>query len=223
VQDHPGCYSEQTREVPLNTWNANPHNTRGRIIGLLRRSPQTVEEMATALGVTDNAVRAQLASLERDGMVRQHGLRRGSGKPSFSYALKSEFEPLLSRAYIPMLVRLLRGIGQRLPPQQVTDLLNEVGRDWARELPQVSGDIKSKVVAASNLLNELGGVTEIEQEDRCLMIRGYSCPLALAVRENRGVCVAVQALLSRYIGEHVIEHCDREGERVHCRFEVSPP
>jgi len=55
------------------------------------------------------------------------------------------------------------------------------------------------------------------------MIRGYSCPLALAVRENRGVCVAVQALLSRYIGEHVIEHCDREGERVHCRFEVSPP
>ena len=207
----------------MNTWNANPHNTRGRIIGLLRRSPQTVEEMATALGVTDNAVRAQLASLERDGMVRQHGLRRGSGKPSFSYALKSEFEPLLSRAYIPMLVRLLRGIGQRLPPQQVTDLLNEVGRDWARELPQVSGDIKSKVVAASNLLNELGGVTEIEQEDRCLMIRGYSCPLALAVRENRGVCVAVQALLSRYIGEPVIEHCDREGERVHCRFEVSPP
>ena len=207
----------------MNTWNANPHNTRGRIIGLLRRSPQTVEEMATALGVTDNAVRAQLASLERDGMVRQHGLRRGSGKPSFSYALKSEFEPLLSRAYIPMLVRLLRGIGQRLPPQQVTDLLNEVGRDWARELPQVSGDIKSKVVAASNLLNELGGVTEIEQEDRCLVIRGYSCPLALAVRENRGVCVAVQALLSRYIGEHVVEHCDREGERVHCRFEVSPP
>jgi predicted ArsR family transcriptional regulator len=207
----------------LSNWNVNPQNTRGRIIGLLRRSPQTVEELATALGVTDNAVRAQLASLERDGMVRQHGLRRGSGKPSFSYALKSEFEPLLSKAYIPMLVRLVRGIGERLPAQQVTELLNEVGRAWAGELPQVSGDIKSKVVAASNLLNELGGVTEIEQGNRCLMIRGYSCPLALAVRENPGVCVAVQALLSRYIGEHVIEHCDREGERVHCRFEVSRP
>jgi predicted ArsR family transcriptional regulator len=207
----------------VSTWSANPQNTRGRIIGLLRRSPQTVEELATALGVTDNAVRAQLASLERDRMVRQHGLRRGSGKPSFSYALQSEFEPLLSKAYIPMLVRLLRGMGGRLPAQQVTDLLSEVGQDWAGELPRVSGDIKSKVVAASNLLNDLGGVTEIEQEGRCLMIKGYSCPLALAVRENRGVCVAVQALLSRYIGENVIEHCDREGERVHCRFEVSPP
>lgn len=207
----------------MSTWNANPQTTRGRIIGLLRRTPQTVEELATALGVTDNAVRAQLATLERDGMVRQHGLRRGSGKPSFSYALRSEFEPLLSKAYIPMLVRLLRGMAERLPAQQVTDLLNEVGRDWAGELPPVSGDFKSKVLAASNLLNELGGVTEIEQEDRCLVIRGYSCPLALAVRENRGVCVAVQALLSRYTGENVVEHCDREGERVHCRFEVSPP
>ena len=207
----------------MSTWNVNPQNTRGRIVGLLRRSPQTVEELATALGVTDNAVRAQLASLERDGMVRQHGLRRGSGKPSFSYALQSEFEPLLSKAYIPMLVRLLRGMGERLPAQQLNDLLNEVGQDWAGELPRVSGDLKTKVVAASNLLNDLGGVTEIEQEGRCLMIKGYSCPLALAVRENRGVCVAVQALLSRYIGENVIEHCDRDGERVHCRFEVSPP
>jgi predicted ArsR family transcriptional regulator len=204
----------------LSTWNANPQNTRARLIALLRRSPHTVEELAKALGVTDNAIRAQLASLERDGMVRQHGLRRGSGKPSFSYALRSEFEPLLSKAYIPMLVRLLRGMGERLPASQVTDLLNEVGRDWAGELPRLSGDLRSKVVAASNLLNDLGGVTEIEQEHRCLVIRGYSCPLALAVRENRGVCVAVQALLSRYLGENVVEHCDREGERVQCRFEV---
>jgi predicted ArsR family transcriptional regulator len=204
----------------LSTWNANAQNTRGRLIALLRRSSHTVEELAKALGITDNAVRAQLASLERDGMVRQHGLRRGLGKPSFSYALRTEFEPLLSRAYIPMLVRLLRGMGERLPAQQVSDLLNEVGRDWAGELPPLSGDLKSKVAAASNLLNDLGGVTEVQQEDHCHVIRGYSCPLALAVRENRGVCIAVQALLSRYIGEKVVEHCDREGERVQCRFEV---
>jgi predicted ArsR family transcriptional regulator len=207
----------------LSTWNTNPQNTRGRLIALLRRSPHTVEELAKALGVTDNAVRAQLASLERDGMVRQHGLRRGSGKPSFSYALKTEFEPLLSRAYIPMLVRLLRGMGERLPAQQVSELLNQVGEGWAGELPRVSGDLRSKVTAGSKLLNDLGGVTDVEEENQCLVIRGYSCPLALAVRENRGVCVAVQALLSRYIGENVVEHCDRDGERVQCRFEVQSP
>ena len=207
----------------MSTWNPNPQNTRNRLIALLRRSPQTVEELAAALGVTDNAVRAQLSSLERDGVVRQHGLRRGSGKPSFSYALRPDFEPTLSRAYIPMLARVLRGMRDQLSAGQIADLLNKVGQDWARELPRVSGDLDSKVAAASDLLNELGGVTDIEHTDGCLVIRGYSCPLALAVRENRGVCVAVQALLSEYIGENVLEHCDREGERVHCRFEVRSP
>jgi predicted ArsR family transcriptional regulator len=207
----------------LSSWNPTPDNTRGRLVALLRRSPQTVEELARALGVTDNAIRAQLASLERDGMVRQAGLRRGAGKPSFFYALRSEFEPLLSRAYVPMLVRLLRGIRERLSAPQVSELLNAVGREWARELPRVPGELQSKVVAASSLLNELGGVTEVEQEDRCLVIRGYSCPLALAAREHRGVCIAVQALLSGYIDENVVEHCDRDGERVQCRFEVQSP
>jgi predicted ArsR family transcriptional regulator len=42
-------------------------STRGRIVTLLRRSSHTVEELAQALDLTDNAVRAHLATLERDG------------------------------------------------------------------------------------------------------------------------------------------------------------
>src|SRR3954470_7213729 len=140
---------------------------------MLRKGPLTVEEMGQALGVTKNAVRAQLASLERDGVVRQHSLRRGRGKPSFSYALKAEFEPVLSRAYIPMLVRLLRQIADRLPPDQLAELLREVGRGWAGELPPLSGDLKAKAARASELLNELGGVTEVEENGQCWRIRGY--------------------------------------------------
>ena len=37
--------------------------TRGRVIALLRRGVSTVEELAGALKVTDNAVRAQLQTL----------------------------------------------------------------------------------------------------------------------------------------------------------------
>jgi len=188
-------------------------------VGLLRRSSLTVEEMARALGVTDNAVRAQLASLERDGLVRQHGVRRGAGKPSFSYELTPEFEPALSRAYLPLLERLLRELGERMPKEKVTEILRDVGRGWADELPRATGDVKSRVAAASQLLNQLGGVTEVEEHDGRLVIRGYSCPLALAVRENPRVCEAVEALLSRHVGKPVRERCER-GERVRCCFEV---
>jgi predicted ArsR family transcriptional regulator len=60
-------------------------STRGRIVTMLRRSNRTVEDLARALDLTDNGVRAHLAVLERDGIVRQRGsLRRtsGGGKPA---------------------------------------------------------------------------------------------------------------------------------------------
>jgi predicted ArsR family transcriptional regulator len=44
-------------------------STRGRVVTLLRRSGRTVEELARELGLTDNGVRAHLATLERDGVV----------------------------------------------------------------------------------------------------------------------------------------------------------
>jgi predicted ArsR family transcriptional regulator len=53
--------------------------TRGRVLAHLRRGPATVEELAQALGLTDNAIRPHLTALERDGLVRQTGVRRGPG------------------------------------------------------------------------------------------------------------------------------------------------
>lgn len=188
------------------------------MIALLRRAELTVEEMAAELGVTDNAVRAQLATLERDGQVHQHGVRRGSGKPSYSYALTPEFEPFLSRAYIPLLLRLLRELSERMSQEEMVAMLREVGRKWAGEVPQTATDLKSRAIGAKTLLNELGGVTELEEQDGQLIIRGYSCPLAVAVHENPRVCAAVQELLTQLTGVSVTERCDRTGDRARCCF-----
>jgi len=119
-----------------------------------------------------------------------------------------------------MLVRLLRQLAGRLPQDELAELMREVGRGWAGELPALTGDRKAKAERASELLNELGGVTDVEENGRCWLIRGYSCPLALAVHENNHVCGAVQTLLERYTGERVVERCERGSERVLCRFEV---
>jgi predicted ArsR family transcriptional regulator len=58
--------------------------TRGQLTALLRRGARTVEELAASLELTDNAIRNHLSSLERDGLVRQAGVRRGpgAGKPA---------------------------------------------------------------------------------------------------------------------------------------------
>ena len=72
-------------------------STRGRIVSLLRGKVSTVNELAQELGLTDNAVRAHLLSLERDGLVRQSGVQRGYRKPHFAYELTPEAESLFPR------------------------------------------------------------------------------------------------------------------------------
>ena len=109
-------------------------STRGRIVVLLRRSGRTVEELARALGLTDNGVRAHLAVLERDGIARQRGsVRRGSGggKPAYVYELTSEAEELFPKAYEPTLGRLLDILAERLGPEESEALLRSVGRRLA--------------------------------------------------------------------------------------------
>ena len=51
--------------------------SRGLILRLMHRAPHTVNDLALALGVTDNAVREHLARLEREGFIRQVGRRPG--------------------------------------------------------------------------------------------------------------------------------------------------
>src|SRR5262245_23512241 len=90
--------------------------TRGRVVALLRRNSRTVDEIAGELGLTDNAVRAHLATLERDGVVRQESVRRGegAGKPAHVYAMVPEAEHSISRAYAPVLAATLDELADRM-------------------------------------------------------------------------------------------------------------
>jgi predicted ArsR family transcriptional regulator len=195
--------------------------TRGRLVALLRRRQYTVDELASALGVTDNAVRAHLAALERDGLVEQRGVRRGAGKPSFAYGLTAEFEPTLSRAYTPILIQLLRELHRRLPAAELTALLAEVGRRWAAELPPGAGTPRERAAHAVALLEQLGGSAEIADDGGRLSIRAFGCPLGLAVRDEPRVCGALEALLSTVTGVKVRERCDRGGPTPSCRFVIA--
>ncbi|MEO8227452.1 MAG: ArsR family transcriptional regulator [Gemmatimonadota bacterium] len=197
-------------------------STRGRIVSLLRRKEATVEELASEVGVTDNAVRSQLAALERDGLVRRGGSRPGVAKPSYLYRIAADVEPMLSRLYAPMFVELMRELSGRMPSAELSAVMHAVGRRLAATVPPPHGDLRSRVAAASALLNALGGVTEVEARGPALVIRGYACPLGAAATDHREVCEAVEMLLAALLDTPVREQCDRS-DRARCCFEVSLP
>ena len=197
-------------------------STRGRIVALLRRYGSTVEELARELGLTDNGIRAHLAVLERDGMVRQRGSVRhgsGGGKPAYVYELAPEAEDLFPRAYEPVLRRLLDVLREREGEERSEALLRTVGGRLAEERGVPAGDARARLEAAVDVLNELGGLAEFEESDGGLAIRGYSCPLAGVTPDHPEVCRMAETLISELAGVPVQEHCDR-GERPRCCFEI---
>lgn len=197
--------------------------TRGRVAALLRRGARTVEELAKALELTDNAVRNHLATLERDGLVRTQGVRRnvGAGKPAVLYELSPEAEPLFSRAYPPVLTAVLEVLLEQLPSEAAADTLRAVGRRLAASAGgAASGDLDARVKAAAAVLTALGGEVEVvAKEDGRLRIQGWACPLSVAVRQRPELCRAVEAMVAELTAAPVRQCCEH-GERPRCCFSV---
>jgi predicted ArsR family transcriptional regulator len=193
---------------------------RGRIIALLRRGASTVDELSAGLGVTDNAVRAHLQRLERDGVVSATGTRQGpgAGKPATTYRIAPEAEPSLSSAYAPVLTALLQTLAERTPPEELDALMRDVGRRLGPAQPK-GGSHEARVGAAAALISSLGSEIDVERTPDGYLLRGFACPLAAVVRAEPSACLAVEELVEAVVGVPVRERCDRsDGPR--CRFQV---
>jgi predicted ArsR family transcriptional regulator len=195
-------------------------STRGRIVSLLRGATCTVEQLAGQLELTDNAVRAHLVTLERDGMIRQSGVRRGARKPHFTYSLTQEAEMLFPKAYDALLNQLIGVLKSRLAPAEIEEVLREVGRNLATRA-SVDGrdDMEGRVRSAIRMLESIGGAAEAESQDDKIVIRSGGCPLAAAVAVHPEVCRLAETLIAGIVRAPVTEHCHREGAP-QCRFEI---
>lgn len=197
-------------------------STRGQIITILRGSPCTVDELARKLELTDNAVRAHLLTLERDGLVQQSGLRRGPRKPHFTYALTQEAERLFPKAYDALLNQLIAVLKSRLNATEIEEVLREVGRAIATDAsPGNDADLESHMQTALKVLKAIGGSAEIERHKDKIMIVGSGCPLAAAVAVHPEVCRLAETLVAEIVKVPVEEQCNRES-RPKCLFEIKP-
>ena len=198
-------------------------SSRGRIVALLRGAGgSTADDIASRLGLTRSAVRAQLAGMKRDGLVRRAGQRPGTTRPSHLFDLTPEAEQLLSTAYIPLLTSLVDTFADALSTDQVETILRHAGKRLAGELSRrkrAAGTLGSRVAMLSEMMNEqLGALTHVENNGGYI-IRGNGCPLAALTGKHEGVCLAMESMAAEVLRVPVRECCDRS-ERPGCCFQI---
>lgn len=197
-------------------------STRGKILALLRAQSRTVNELAAALELTENAVRSHLTSLERDGLIQQLGMRRGFRKPHVLYSLTPEAEYLFPTAYGSLLRHALTVFGRQLSPQELRASLREVGRTAADEhLDHVKGQTRNqRIEFALSLLKNLGGDVTVQEGEGKRFIQGNGCAFSAVTVHHPEACLIAEALLSEIIGVPLKERC-QHGEGPRCCFEIS--
>ena len=198
--------------------------TRQKIVTALRGCELTVNDLMLEIGLTDNAIRSHLEALERQGLVKRSGLRRGRRKPHHAYKLSVDAQRIFFEGCEPLLNDLVAVLSSRLPPDKLRNVLREAGERLAKanRLPTTRPSTrKQRIDHAVAVLTKLGGSAVLEGEAKPT-IRSANCPWALVTAKHPEVCIVGETLLSQLIGAPVKQHCVR-GESPHCVFHIQRP
>jgi predicted ArsR family transcriptional regulator len=197
-------------------------STRGKILSLLRTKESTVNQLAAELQLTDNAVRAHLLSLERDGLAYQSGIQPGVRRPHAKYALTEEAEQIFPKAYGSLVTVLMSIFSRHLGARHLRAAMRQAGKQVAQaHVSELQGKRREeRIESALEVLKELGGTARFEEKEGKHFICGNGCPLAAATANHPEACLIAESLLTVLIGTPVKEHCVR-GSAPSCRFEIN--
>ena len=192
------------------------------VLDRVRRGDHTVNTLAQALAITDNAVRLHLSALERDGLLRRLGVRRSgqAGQPAAEYDLTPQGELALSAAYPAALTALVTAMGAALTPRAARALFAAAGANLAAGAPHVTGSLAERAHACAALVESLGGAAHVTTGRGRATLIGAGCPLSVAVRGEPATCTLIEALLAGHSGLAVAQRCTH-GDHPACRFEFA--
>ncbi len=195
-------------------------STRGRIVMLLRRNDLTVNSLAAELDLSDNAIRAHLLSLERDGLVTQKGMIKGIRKPHYIYGLSDYARELFPKPYGLLFNRLLSSLRTVLSPSAFMERIREIGFGIGKENKHsAETNMNQRIDRALAAIESLGGSATVATGEGQTVISSNSCPFAEAVQEHPEVCKVTESMLSEILETDVAETCDRSSSPK-CRFQI---
>jgi predicted ArsR family transcriptional regulator len=198
--------------------------TRGKIVAALRRRHSaSAVDLAADFGLSTNAVRQQLLTLERDGYVAERSVRRGPTKPTLEYSLTPAAETLFPQRYDKMLGAVLREVKSAFGPDALELVMRKLGDRAATKYREklTASDTRGRVYELASLLRENGVEADVVETASGVELREHNCPYAQTVGEHPEVCSIIHNVLHESITPAVtqIESIATGGDA--CRFEIA--
>jgi DeoR family suf operon transcriptional repressor len=178
--------------------------------------PSTAKELARQFGLTANALRRHLKSLEDEELVAYRREVRGVGAPVFAYSLTEAGQGLFPQAYAPVLTAVLEAVREAQGPEAVVALLR---RQWAglveQAIPRLAElPLHERGQLVAELRSSQGYMAEaVPDGDDGVLIREHHCAIRDVAEHFPEICAAEQEMLERLLGVpvertgHVLAGC----------------
>jgi DeoR family transcriptional regulator, suf operon transcriptional repressor len=191
---------------------------RGDLLVALKKAPQalTAKELAEQFGLTPNALRRHLKSLEEQQLVHYRREVRGVGGPVFAYALTRAGEALFPQAYASALTAVLETVRAQQGTEGVAALFRRQWDSLVEEArPQLAAlPLAERAQLVAELRTSQGYMAEaVAVSPDEAVIREHHCAIRATAESFPEVCAAEQELLEQLLGvavqrtEHILNGC----------------
>lgn len=196
-------------------------NSRQSILEHLKRyGPTSTQELIKAIGISENAIRHHIKSLEQDALIENEIERNKVGRPAKKYMLSMAAEGVFPKKYKELL-NLVLSIAEK--QGHLTSIMEEVANTIANDLKPNLTNLKDKELLVQ-LLHQLdygdmlGTMTE---HSGSYEINAYNCLYKDTGDKFVEVCDLLPAVVNKATGlEAERPSCQRDGARA-CHFIVA--
>lgn len=198
---------------------------------LKRQGSGTVEALYQALHLAPMTVRQHLAVLERDSLIAARTVRKGPGRPAYSYTLTPSAEELFPKSYDKLAVRLIQEVtmlqGDEIKPlsgrEKVALVFRKMADRMAEEYSEgVQGEtLEERTGKLVDLLQlQEGTLSEWTPTENGVEIVDYNCPFQKIAAVEPELCSWHEHFLAGVLNAEVhMEQCISQGHPC-CRFDV---
>ncbi len=187
--------------------NESLRGTKRRILDILKtRGSSTASELATALDITNVAVRQHLGALESGGLVQQQtASARGRGRPSLVWSVTEAASGLFPDHHGALTVELIAAMRCALGEDGLDRVIDARAVDQiARYRSLIPGDrapLKSRVEALAKQRSVEGYMAEVEREGAgAYRLTEAHCPICEAATSCTGLCRSEMEVFQDVLG-----------------------
>ncbi len=192
---------------------------------LLRRGQATAALLAEQLGVSVQAMRRHLRSLEDEGLVEASSTGAGPGRPSNHWQLTAKGQGQFPDGSEDFALGLLESMVGSLPPGSVQTLLEHQARDKAVSYRRQLGDgsLQQRLERLVELRRREGYVAECCADGNGWVISEFHCSVMRIAEQFPCVCDQELQLLRKTFPDCSVERVHWRLEEGHsCGFRLSP-